>query len=203
MGYRACTWGAVEQLALGTGGHGLIAGESVDDADLVAIHFAGDDHAEVGGIVVDGEDLVGIGGLVADHGVARHEDGAFAAGQQDARGGEHAGTQFALGVVEPGFQNEDARVGVHRGIDGGDLAGEIAIRVSGDARQDGHAEFAARGALLRRLQFQLHGADADDGGDLVGERHVLAGGHRARRDEAIEGRADGGIGETLFGLREL
>src|ERR1035441_3297230 len=60
-----------------------------------------------------------------------------------------------------------------------------------------------RGALLRRLQLQLHGADAHDGGDLVGQRHILARGHRARRDEAIEGRADGGIGKPLFGLSEL
>ena len=71
---------------------------------------------------------IGIGGLVADDGVARHEDGGLAAGQQDARGGEHAGPQFALGIVEAGFQDEDARVGVHRGIDGGDVAGEIAVR---------------------------------------------------------------------------
>ena len=63
--------------------------------------------------------------------------------------------------------------------------------------------FAAGGLLLRRLQLELHGADADDGGDLVGERDVLAGGHRAVGDEAIEGRADGGVGERLFGLREL
>ena len=119
MGYRASTAGclyrgAVEELALVAGGHGLVAGEPVDDADLVALHVAGDDHAEVRDVVVDGEDLVGVGGLVADHGVARHEDGAFAAGQQDARGGEHAGAQFGLGIVEPGFQDEDARVGVHR-----------------------------------------------------------------------------------------
>src|ERR1035441_7184283 len=72
---------AVEELVQGACGHGLVAGESVDDADLAAIDFADDDHAEAGGVVVDGEDLVGIGGLVADYGVARHEDGAFAAGQ--------------------------------------------------------------------------------------------------------------------------
>ena len=61
----------------------------------------------------------------------------------------------------------------------------------------------AGGPLLRRLQLQLQGADADDGGDLVGQRDVLAGGHRTRGDEAIEGRANGGVGERLFGLREL
>ena len=54
-----------------------------------------------------------------------------------------------------------------------------------------------------RLQLELHGADADDGGDLIGERDVLAGGHGAGGDEAIEGRADGGVGERLFGLGEL
>ena len=63
--------------------------------------------------------------------------------------------------------------------------------------------FAVRGPLFGRLQLQLHGADAHDGGDLVGQRHILSGGHGARGDEAIEGRADGGIGEGLFGLREL
>ncbi len=61
----------------------------------------------------------------------------------------------------------------------------------------------AGGLLFRRLQLQLHGADADDGGDLIGERDVLAGGHGARGDEAIEGRANGGVGERLFGLGEL
>src|ERR1035441_2562334 len=81
MGYRAwvtlsgllcLNCGAVEQRVVGAGGDGLIAAKPVDDADLVALDFARDDDAEVGGIVVDGEDLVGIGGFVADHGVARH-----------------------------------------------------------------------------------------------------------------------------------
>src|ERR1035438_5364833 len=81
--------GAVEEGVLPAGGDGLIAVEPVDDADQVAIHFAGEDDAEAGGIVVDGEDLEGIGGFVADHGVARHEDGGLAAGQEDAGGGEH------------------------------------------------------------------------------------------------------------------
>src|ERR1035441_991074 len=62
--------GSVEEGVVGAGGDGLVAGEPVDDADLVALDFARDDDAEVGGIVVDGEDLVGIGGFVADHGVA-------------------------------------------------------------------------------------------------------------------------------------
>src|ERR1017187_7459108 len=87
--------GAVEERVVGAGGDGLIAGKPVDDADLVALDFARDDDAEVGGIVVDGEDLVGIGGFVADHGVARHEDGGFAAGQEDAGGVGSIATQLA------------------------------------------------------------------------------------------------------------
>ena len=130
MGYRACTWSGParrRKARSGAGGDRLVAGEAVDDADLVALRFAGDDHAQARGVVVDGEELVGIGGLVADDGVARHEDGVFAAGQQDARGGEHAGPQFALGIVEPGLEDEDARVGIHRRVHGGHLAGEIAV----------------------------------------------------------------------------
>ena len=62
---------------------------------------------------------------------------------------------------------------------------------------------AQRGALLGRLQIELQRADADDGRDLVGQRHVFARGHRPRGDVAIEGRADGGVGEGLLRLREL
>ena len=203
MGYRTCTGSAVEELALVAGGDRLVAVEPAHDADLVAVGFAGDDDAQMGGVVVDREDLEGIGGLVADDGVARNEDRVLAAGQDDARGGEHAGTQFALGIIELRLQDEDARVRIHGGIDGGDLAVEIAVGVGGDAGDHGHAEFGAAGLLLRRLQLELHGADADDGGDLIGERDVLAGGHRAGRDVAVEGRANGGIGEGLFGLGEL
>ncbi len=71
------------------------------------------------------------------------------------------------------------------------------------ARHHLHSEFHLRGALLGRLQLQLQNADADDGGDLVGQRHVHARGHGPRRDVAIEGRPDGGIGQRLFGLRQL
>ena len=70
--------------------------------------------------------------------------------------------------------------------------------IRGDARHHRHRRVRARGALFRRLQLQLQGADADDGRDLVGQRDVFAGGHRARGDVAIEGRADGGIGQRLF-----
>ena len=63
--------------------------------------------------------------------------------------------------------------------------------------------FAVGGRCSGVCSCELHGADPDDGGDLVGERHVLAGGDGAVGDEAVEGRADGGVGEGLFGLREL
>src|ERR1039458_1343416 len=59
---------AVEEPGLPADGYRLVAAESVDDADLIAIHFADDDYAEVGGIVIDSEDLVGIGGPVPGHG---------------------------------------------------------------------------------------------------------------------------------------
>ena len=128
MGYRDLYRRAVEQLALVAGGHGLVAGESGDDADLVALDVAGDDHAQVRGAVVDGEDLVGIGGLVADRrrcAARRRRSRRRAAGR--------ARWRTCRAAVPPWdcrtrFQDEDARVGVHRRIDGGDLAGEIAIR---------------------------------------------------------------------------
>ena len=67
------------------------------------------------------EDLIGIGGLVANHGRSRHEDRVLAARQQHARRGEHAGPQLRFRIIEARFENEDARIGVDRGIDGRSL----------------------------------------------------------------------------------
>ena len=59
------------------------------------------------------------------------------------------------------------------------------------------------GALLGGLQLEFQRPDPHDCGDLVGERHVHAGGHRAGGDVAIVGGADGGIGQGFFSLRQL
>ena len=47
--------------------------------------------------------------------------GVLAARQQHAGGGEHARPQFAFRIIEARFQDEDARVRVHRRVDGGHL----------------------------------------------------------------------------------
>ena len=139
---RCLDGGAVEQLTLVAGGDGFVSGEAGGDADGIAIGISGHNDVQTGDAVLDGKDLVGIGGFVADHGGARDEDGVFAAGEEHAGGGEHAGTELRCGVIEAGFENEDAGVGVDGRVNGGDLAGEIAIGISRDAGDDGHADFA-------------------------------------------------------------
>src|SRR5579872_309907 len=143
--------GAIEEFALMAGGDRLGSGKAAGDADLVAADVAGDDHAEVGGSVFDDEDLEGVGSLVADYGVARYEDGVFAAGQQHLGGGEHAGAQVAVRILKARLQNEDTGTGIDGRVERGDLSGEVAAGVCGYAGLDLHAQFHLRCPLFGGL----------------------------------------------------
>ena len=53
------------------------------------------------------------------------------------------------GLGEARLKDEHARVRIYAGINCGDFAGEVAIRVSGYAGDDGHPNLGARCTLFR------------------------------------------------------
>ena len=106
-------------------------------------HLASDHHAQARRAVFDGEDLVGVGGLVADHGAARHEDGVFAARQQHARGGEHAGAQFARsGFSKRASRMKTRELGSTEGLMAVTLPVKSRSGIGGDAGHHRHSQLA-------------------------------------------------------------
>ena len=185
---------AVEQLRQMIGGDRFLAGEAGKDADRIAVGLARQHDVEAGGVVFDDVDLIRVGRVIVNYRRARHEHRVLPTGQKHARGGEHAGAKFRLRIVKTRFENEGARIGIDRGIDGRHLAREVAVRERGDPGDHRHANAGAGTALLRGLQLQLHGADTDQRRDLVGERDMLARGHRARGNISVERRVNRSIG---------
>ncbi len=76
----------------------------------------------------------------------RHEQPHAAAGQQDARGGEHAGLKRNVGVGKFGDHGEGARTGIDGGIDGRHAPLKNASGVAGNHGFHGHEIFIC-GAL--------------------------------------------------------